>query len=120
MSDVFDFNDPNLQRKLKVAMSDYSNLCNRDRPYIGQPHTFTGVRGTDLVQGITMRDVYDCVGVALGICASGKLHDRYEEGRGFSTEDLYSVPNQAWTKIDPVAIMQAVCLEIEKRELDDE
>ena len=32
----------------------------RDRPYIGQPHTTIGIRGSMLVEGLTTRDLMDC------------------------------------------------------------
>ena len=31
----------------------------RDRPYSGQPHTDSGIRGSQLVVGLTMRDIKD-------------------------------------------------------------
>ena len=33
----------------------------RDRPYDGQPHTDRGKRGQEIVKGLTMRDVSDCI-----------------------------------------------------------
>jgi hypothetical protein len=32
----------------------------RDRPYNGQPHTDTGVRGMTEIRGVTFRDMRDC------------------------------------------------------------
>lgn len=36
-----------------------SETLDRDRPYLGQPHTFTGERGKQEVFGVTMRDIRD-------------------------------------------------------------
>lgn len=32
----------------------------KDRPYTGQPWTCSGIRGSQIVQGLTMRDIRDC------------------------------------------------------------
>ncbi len=56
----------------------------RNRPYKGQSHTDEGERGKTLVEGLTMRDVADCI--ALG----------FLEASGFYSEnptrdDMYKV-----------------------------
>lgn len=77
----------------------------RDRPYDGQAHTDGGVRGKTLVEGLTMRDVADCVVRSFLICAGMKrecpIHD-----------DLYSIPDL--NELDPGAVVSCVTNEIEK------
>jgi hypothetical protein len=41
--------------------SDAALLAHRERPYNGQPHTDHGERGKQLVHGVTMRDIADCI-----------------------------------------------------------
>lgn len=41
------------------SCSDYRN--DRERPYNGQPWTMHGIRGSQLVTGLTLRDIYDCL-----------------------------------------------------------
>jgi len=64
----------------------------RDRPYDGQPWTAHGERGRQIVAGLTMRDIGDCI--ARGAVLSG-LDDE--------------TPN-----IDRTAVIQAALVEIEK------
>lgn len=72
----------------------------RDRPYDGQPHTDQGKRGQQIVVGLTMRDVADCMvrGFldAAGVEREVPIHD-----------DLYNID---LNEIDPGAVIQnAVC-----------
>lgn len=62
---ILDMEDENFIGNLSFAIwssdssSDYRN--DRERPYNGQPHTSDGKRGEQLVSGVTMRDLKDCL-----------------------------------------------------------
>jgi hypothetical protein len=45
------------------SSSDYRN--DRERPYNGQPHTDHGERGKTEVRGLTLRDICDCLIIAM-------------------------------------------------------
>jgi len=97
----------------------------RDRPYSGQAHTDTGIRGATLIAGVTMRDLRDCY-----IRALIKSHPYYKEGTlepvqpnatlseeadkgenaAISEQDVYSLVGD----IDPIAVMQNLTCEVEK------
>ena len=112
---IFDGDDPDLIKKLEVAFSDHSNVCNRDRPYIGQPHTYTGERGKQEVSGVTMRDIVDCfvMGALLSNgCDQLDLYNAVESDEYATQEMLYKLD---WSKIDPVAVAQNMTCCIEKR-----
>ncbi len=53
-------------QQILEAIEDYKSIgldevLNRNRPYNGQPWTDDGKRGKVLVQGLTMRDIRDCL-----------------------------------------------------------
>lgn len=96
----------------------------RDRPYDGQPHTSTGVRGSTEIRGITFRDLRDCF-----IRAFIKSHSAYsrsleviepnmtlcrEADKGehafISENDVYRLVGD----IDPIAVAQNLACEVEK------
>lgn len=52
------------------SASDYRN--DRDRPYNGQDHTDEGLRGKTEVNGLTMRDIKDCLIKAMLISSPPK------------------------------------------------
>ena len=81
----------------------------RDRPYDGQPHTSEGIRGKTLVEGLTMRDVADCMAIGL-LEASGipELQDAAERGI-WTYNDLYKLED-----FDPVAAIQCMGCNLEK------
>lgn len=100
----------------------------RDRPYNGQPHTDTGIRGSTEVKGVTFRDIRDCFIRAIFLSTGGsfytsdnpKLRARmqvlYEEAdKGENAvlceNDLYGFDLD---KLDPMAIIQNLSCEIEK------
>lgn len=62
---MLDITDDNFKQDLDFALwttnssSDYRN--DRERPYNGQEHTDDGKRGEQLVVGLTMRDIKDCL-----------------------------------------------------------
>lgn len=57
----------------------------RDRPYNGQAHTDTGIRGATEVKGITFRDVRDCFiravlqSTGAGVLDGVDMNSRYNE-----------------------------------------
>ena len=76
----------------------------RSRPYDGQAHTDNGERGKQLVEGLTMRDVADCIVRGFldcgGIDRECPIHD-----------DIYSLDLD---NIDPGAVIQNACCHIER------
>ena len=55
--------DERFAEKLEAAIyhSAGPKSMNRDRPYTGQPWTSHGARGSQLVVGLTQRDLFDCM-----------------------------------------------------------
>lgn len=92
----------------KVITKDLSKDARRDRPYDGQDHTDEGARGKTLVEGLTMRDVCDCMAMGL-LDASGiePLQDAVDEGV-WTYNDLYQLED-----FDPVAAIQCMACRIE-------
>lgn len=96
-----------------------------DRPYNGQPHTITGQRGSQLLVGVTMRDVRDCF-----IRAYILSHDHYKPGtleelqpnaalcdEASRGKDAVICENDVYTLvggIDPIAVAQNLGCELEK------
>jgi len=54
------------------SCSDYRN--DRDRPYNGQSHTDEGERGKQKVEGLTMRDIKDCLIKAMLVSAPSEKY----------------------------------------------
>src|SRR5690606_9351099 len=103
VSEPFDLND--LSRILEdLNPSGYVQTLFPDRPYDGQPHTYTGERGKTLVSGLTMRDIRDCL-IAGCYAASGLPRDQYPR----------SIYQLHWEEMDPMAIWQNMLCEIERR-----
>ncbi len=76
----------------------------KDRAYDGQSHTHNGIRGKEMVKGLTVRDITDCI-VKGFLDASGGIplnpvHD-----------DIYNID---LSKRDPGAIIQNTVCHIEK------
>ncbi len=85
-----------------LSPSDYATASlNRDRPYNGQPHTDEGIRGSTLVEGLTMRDIKDCFVIG-AFRATGKGLDEYPA-------TLYGID------LDPMAVCQNMLCAIEER-----
>lgn len=94
------------------------NDCNmaRSRPYNGQPHTDTGLRGATEVKGVTLRDLRDCF-IRAFFLASHHIHPHlYDEadkgdGAALCESDLFG-----WdlNQIDPVAVLQNFTCEVER------
>lgn len=84
----------------------------RDRPYNGQSHTDTGIRGQTFVEGLTMRDITDCYKRAVALSAGHVAPDAYQEAdEGGLDFDLYSIDI---SQLDPGAISQNLTCEIER------
>ena len=97
----------------------------RDRPYNGQPHTDSGIRGATEIKGITFRDLRDCFIRAFILShehyKSGTMEEiqpnaalRDEAGNGEAAalceNDVYALVGG----IDPIAVVQNLTCEIEK------
>ena len=117
---VIDMTDKHFQDKFNFAMwstfssSDYRN--DRERPYNGQSHTDYGKRGETLVQGLTMRDISDCM-VQGFLAASNnedlqkKVFEIHKEFQGteyaskgnWRYQDIYKID---LSEIDPGAVIK--------------
>ena len=97
---------PWLERAMEAMNpSDYATAAlNRERPYNGQPHTDEGIRGSTLVEGLTMRDVKDCFVIG-AYRATGKPMEDYPP-------TLYGID---WNDLDPMAVCQNMLCAIEER-----
>ena len=93
----------------EIIIKDLSKETNRDRPYDGQPHTDEGIRGKTLVEGLTMRDVGDCMAMGL-LDASGiePLQETVDKGT-WTYNDLYQLED-----FDPIAAIQCMACRMEK------
>lgn len=75
------------------SSSDYRN--DRERPYNGQAHTDYGERGKQLVVGLTMRDIKDCLVMAiLDSIRSDKTIDEKEMERCWDFSTTPPTPKQ--------------------------
>jgi hypothetical protein len=85
----------------------------RARPYTGQPHTHTGIRGATEINGVTFRDLRDAF--LRAVCLSSGPTAMYHEGNkgeraAICEEDVYAI----WCQCDPIAVCQNLGCEIEK------
>jgi hypothetical protein len=88
----------------------------RTRPYTGKEHTFTGVRGSTELKGITIRDLRDVFIRAIFESAYEQSPELYEEAiKGpegkICSNDLYTLD---FNRIDPTAIFQNFACGIEQ------
>jgi hypothetical protein len=88
----------------------------RDRPYAGQPHTDTGLRGKTEVKGITFRDLRDCFIRAVCLCGGDQfpeLRDEAYKGENAALceNDLYKLD---LNQLDIIAVFQTLSCEVEK------
>lgn len=88
-----------------ITSKTVKRLTDRTRPYDGQPHTAQGERGKTELQGLTYRDAQDCVLLGMFLAS----------GLGMS-EWPDSVYRLSLSEMDPVAIAQNVCCELERRQ----
>ena len=83
----------------------------RDRPYDGQDHTDAGLRGKTFIQGLTMRDVADCINRAFALSVGTYNPELYAQADKGELVDLYELD---LTNVDPGAVIQNATCEIEK------
>lgn len=76
----------------------------KERPYDAQPHTHNGKRGEQLVSGITVRDIADCM--VLGFLAAAGIEREVP-----IPDDIYNINLD---NIDPGAVIQNTVCWIEK------
>lgn len=84
------------------------DTTNPGRPFTGQPHTDQGERGKTLVAGLRFRDVADCF--LLGWLYAAERGSLAESGTA-TYNDIYECEDN----IDPLAVMQNMLVEMEKR-----
>lgn len=97
----------------------------RDRPYNGQAHTSTGIRGSTEIEGITFRDLRDCFirayirshsvykdGTLERIEPNSALSDEADKGENavICENDIYNIVGTS----DPMAVCQNLCCEVER------
>lgn len=106
-----------IERILDEAFPEKNDpRMNRLRPYTGQAHTNDGWRGAQMVDGLTHRDLRDCLVRAFFLCSHDQLPSHYDQAkRGeealLSENDLYLLD---YNKIDPVALIQNFGCEVER------
>ena len=93
-----------LEKAFADCQGDSAFRMDRDRPYNGQPHTDYGKRGKTLVEGLTMRDVSDCI--VKGFLDAGGIQTDNP-----IRDDIYKIDGE---KIDPGAVIQNALCHIEK------
>lgn len=104
---------PNHINEVMATIADaiYSlgdNGFDPNRPFDGQPHTDQGERGKTLVAGLRFRDVCDCFVIGwLQAAMRGSL----AEGGTATYNDIYECDED----VDPLAVMQNMTCEMEKR-----
>ncbi len=100
----------------------HDHSMRRDRPYNGQPHTSTGMRGQTEIRNVTMRDLRDCFIRAVLLSTGAEVIDgvnmrpRYEQAEkgeqaALCENDLYGFNLD---RLDPMAICKNLCCEVEK------
>jgi hypothetical protein len=89
---------------------------NGERPFRGQPHTFEGRRGATELAHLRVRDVHDCIALAL-LRLYGRS-DAFIDGGGATWNDVDDAAGEAarpFESMDMMAFAQAVCCELERR-----
>lgn len=96
------------------------NDCNmrRDRPYNGQSHTDTGIRGATEIKGVTMRDLRDayvrayCMAMGATHESNMPFYDEAEKGEhaALCENDIFRLKGD----VDPLAVCQNLTCEIER------
>lgn len=114
MSD-FDFpiagSPDELDNLLNSTLSSSDHRNDRGRPYDGQPQTFEGVRGSALVQGLTVRDIIDCYVKALHLSTGEPRFVELVEKGKWRTNGVYDIHLD---NLDPIAVAQNLMCELEK------
>jgi len=94
-----------LSKAIDDCLGSSAYSMERDRPYDGQPHTSAGERGKTKVEGVTFRDVSDCIILGLLESTGEPLKENPVEN------DVYSVD---WNDIDFMAVVKNSLIRIEK------
>lgn len=96
-------------RKVLDEVTGMNKDARRNRPYDGYAHTYEGERGKTLVEGLTVRDICDCMAMGL-LDASDEpaLQDVAERGT-WIYKDLYQLGD-----FDPVAAVQNMVCRLEE------
>lgn len=85
--------------------NDYATVTlGKDRPYNGQPHTDEGIRGSEQVRGLTMRDIKDCFVIGAFRSTGLSVADY--------PDNIYKID---WNDLDPMAVCQNMLCAIEER-----
>lgn len=90
----------------------------RDRPYTGQPHTDTGIRGATEIRGITFRDLRDafiravCLSSGCDTPGDRALYDEAEKGEqaALCSDDVFAID----ADLDLIAVSQNLACEVER------
>jgi hypothetical protein len=90
----------------------------RARPYTGQPHTCTGIRGSAKIEGITFRDLRDAYIRAYCLSAGGAdesnmpYYNEAQKGEkaALCEADIFNLKGD----VDPIAVVQNLGCELEK------
>jgi len=94
---------------VKEGLTDHTT--NPSRPYDGQPWTDQGERGKQIVGGIRFRDLSDAVAKGFAYSTGEAKWNEKAENNTLNYSDLYKMD---LSDIDPVAVIQNVCCEVEK------
>ncbi len=105
-----------LWRQVENELGFNDMNMNRDRPYSGQSHTTTGIRGATKIKDITFRDLRDCLVRAVCLSASHLNEELYTEAdkgenAALCANDLYKFN---LNELDPIAICQNLTCEVER------
>lgn len=111
-----------LMDQIDQATGLHDHSMQRNRPYNGQIHTDTGLRGQTEIKGITFRDLRDAFVRAVLLSTGAEtikginMRPRYEEAcKGenacLSAGDLYGFDLD---QLDPMAISNNLSVEVEK------
>lgn len=105
-----------LESAMRETQGSSAVTMDRNRPYDGQPHTDTGIRGKQEIRGITMRDAVDCLIRAMVVCTDpdsevGKDLRRKQGDGSLIWDNIYEAD---LSQIDPIAVSQNLTCEIEK------
>jgi hypothetical protein len=90
----------------------------RGRPYDGQPHTDTGIRGKTEVKGVTFRDLRDCYlraycqSFGADVEPNNTLYFEAQKGEAacICENDIFGLEGD----VDPIAVFQNFACEVEK------
>ena len=107
----------NLEFEIFASNGSSAYRNDRERPHNGQPHTDDGIRGTQEVKGITMRDLKDCMIQGFLASSTDPTFQRktveinkefqgteYANSNTWRPHDLYEMPDD----YDPMAVIQNV------------